>query len=325
MQNRIFAVGGLEDAYMRKFALYLSKRMGDGSRVGIVDDLHQIEMWDSETIWIGSENFISQVRICREDASCIILSEEETPEEDRIFRYQSCEKICQKILFLAGRGGRSFAQGAESRQKWVVLTADCTASQLLAFSVTLAGLLHAKGRVLYLNLSECSGMGELFLMEPGTDFSDLILGLRGEDTVTLEPFVRRLEQMDCILPPENAMILHEIRGTDMEKLIQVIQQEEQYVYVVVAAGCSCCGFDLLLRRACRVFHLTREGESFPETQRAWIRMIGRCLEDQKDSVIRVSVPEVLAGSEGIHLLYEWAEGPLGQLAASCLEKEAEWK
>lgn len=323
VQDRIIAIGGLESAYMRKFALYLNSRMGNRVRVGIVESPDQMTEWDSETVWIGSEVFIQQVRSRLENPCCIILSEESSPEEMVICRYQSCERIFQKIIYWCERGNNRIFSGAGNRQKWIAVTGDCTVSQILAFSVTMAHLLAEKKRVLYLNLSECSGMGELFLLEPGTDLSDFILELREDEAVSADAFVRRLEQIDCILPPENPMILHEIRETDVEKLMQAVQRQEQYEIVITALGCSCCGCGFFFRRASAVYHLTREGESFPESRRAWLRLIDKCLEQQTAPVIQISLPAVMADREGIHLIYEWAEGPLGKLAEKYLNGEGE--
>ena len=183
-----------------------------------------------------------------ERARCIVLAEEEGTEEMVICRYQSCEKVCQRILFFCRKRGGAALVSQTNRQKWLVMTADCTVSQMLAFSVTLAYLLGQKGRTLYLNLSECSGMGELFLMDPGTDLSDMILELRQDEGVLLEAFTRRLEQVDCILPPDNPMVLHEIREQDVEKILRKVQETDLYEYVVLALGSSCCGCDLFFQR-----------------------------------------------------------------------------
>ncbi len=321
VQSRIIALGGLENAYMRKFALYLSKRMGDQAQIGIVDHTDHLSGWDPGTIWIGSSAFIGQVREQTENPHCIILSEEESSQEGVICRYQSCEKIYQKIVFLCREITHMIPVG--KRQKWIIITSDSTISHQLAFSVTAAYLLAEKGNVLYMNLSECSGMEELFLMGEGTDFSDFILELRSDKIVSVEAFTRNLEKFSCILPPENPMVLHEIRRNDMEMILQTIRNETQYEYVVVMMGCSCCGCELLFQQASVVFHLTREGETFKESQQAWLRLIRKCLDGQSVSVMQVRLPMVQAGSQGVHLIYEWAEGSMGQLTEKYLDGQEE--
>lgn len=308
---------------MRKLALYLTKKVGGQARIEIIEDLLQTAKCRPETVWVGSAAFIGEIREKVERARCIVLAEEEGTEEMVICRYQSCEKVCQRILFFCRKRGGAALVSQTNRQKWLVMTADCTVSQMLAFSVTLAYLLGQKGRTLYLNLSECSGMGELFLMDPGTDLSDMILELRQDEGVLLEAFTRRLEQVDCILPPDNPMVLHEIREQDVEKILRKVQETDLYEYVVLAIGSSCCGCDLFFQRASRLLHLTREGETFPESRQAWLRLIRTCRQEPSVSVSQISLPPVSAENGGIHLLYDWAKSPLGQLAREYLNREGE--
>lgn len=319
VQNRVIAIaiGGFENAYMRKFALYLSKRMGERVQIGIVDHMERLYEWDPGTLWIGSSAFISQIREQMDHPRCIILSEEESAQEDVICRYQSCEKIYQRVVFFCGETGSRISSGKS--QKWIVITSDSTISHLLAVSVTAAYLLAGKGEVLYMNLSECSGMEELFLMGEGTDLSDFVLELRSDKIVSVDAFTRRLEKINCILPPENPMVLHEMRRKDMEMTLEIIRNETQYEYVVVMMGCTCCGCELLFQQASAVFHLTREGETFKESQQAWLGMIRKCLDGQTISVMQLRLPMVQADSQGAHLIYEWAEGPLGQLIEKYLD------
>ena len=109
----------------------------------------------------------------------------------------------------------------------------------------------------------------------------------------------------------------------MEMILQTIRNETQYEYVVVMMGCSCCGCELLFQQASVVFHLTREGETFKESQQAWLRLIRKCLDGQSVSVMQVRLPMVQAGSQGVHLIYEWAEGSMGQLTEKYLDGQEE--
>lgn len=52
-----------------------------------------------------------------------------------------------------------------------------------------------------------------------------------------------------------------------------------------------------------------------------MRLIGKCLKQQKVSVTQVPLPVIAAESEGIHLIYEWAESSLGRLAGKYLNGE----
>ncbi len=320
MHDTSVIIGGFEPIYMQKLALYLSGRLGERVRVGIAES--SLPESDRDTVWIGSEQFLDSVRARSEDARCIVLAEE-PGDGTAINRYQSCEKLYQQIILRYPQFPGAPDDARQSgRQRWIVLTTDGTAASMLAFSVTCAQILGKRGRVLYLNLSECSGMAELFLLEPGTDLSDLIAAFRKDETASLKAYVRQLEETDYILPPANPMILHELRERDVDRLIEAVGQCEEYAYVVAALGDTCCGCDRFFRIAERIFHLTDKGFLRACSQREWMEFISMCLGNGEIPVERIRLPLIQAESGGTHLIHTWQEGALGQLARIYLDGEA---
>ncbi len=318
MQEHAVIIGGFEPVYMQKLALYLGSRFGESVRVGIAE-APPLSV-DPDTVWIGSERFLEEVRSRSTEAHCILLAED--ADDTSIHRYQSCEKLYQKLILKYRQFyGVPVDTSGTGRQRWLVITTDGAAASLLAFSVTCAQILGERGRILYLNLSECSGMAELFLLERGTDLSDLVSALRKDEQVCLEAFVRQIEQIDYIMPPSNPSILHELLESDVARLIRTVEGQEEYRYVIVALGTTCCGCEQFFRRAKRIFHLTKK-ETFREcSQREWLDFISLCLGSQRIPVERVYLPQITAGSSGIHLIRAWQEGGLGQLVRSCLGGE----
>ncbi len=321
MQSTAVIIGGFESVYMQKLALYLGGRMGERVRVGIAGSSLPEADWD--TVWIGSEEFLAEVRSESEDARCILLAEE-AGDETAVYRYQSCEKLYQQIMLRFRQfPGAPVEMQQSARQHWIVLTTDGSAVSLLAFSATCAQILGKRGRVLYLNLSECSGMSELFLLEAGEDLSDLVAAFRREETVCLEAYVRRIEDMDYIMPPSNPMILHELRESDIDRLIEAVGQREEYTYVVAALGTTCCGCDRFFRMAERILHLTEKEFLHTCCQKEWIEFIALCRGGSDTEVERIRLPQIQAESGGSHLLHTWRDGALGQLAQIYLGGEAE--
>ncbi len=319
MQGNTVILGGFEPSYMRKLALYLTARLGGQTQVGIVDEPQDEPAKGQDAVWIGSEGFLEKVRINRKNPRCILLTEEEG--EDRgIYRYQSCEKLYQRIMFFYRQfEGVSVAAVNAAGPKWVVMTTDQSVSQLLAFSIVCAQVLSEKAEVLYLNFSECSGMREVFLLEDdGTDLADLVMELTGDSPVCLDTVTRRLEQINYILPTANPMILHEIRVQDISRLIQAVEQSGRYQYVVVAVGTSCCGCDQFFSRASQLFHLTGEGLLDRCSRQEWERFIRLCTGSGERCVRQVRLPSVEMKNRGIHLLQEWMDSEMGQLARKYL-------
>ncbi len=299
--------------YMKKLALYLSSRIAGHVRVGVAETVpHNAER---DTVWIGSDEFLCAVREqIGEDARCIELAEEEGDDE-AVYRYQSCEKLYQQIILRYRKlQGIPAGGNGSARQRWIVFTTDGSPSSLLAFSLTCAQILGERERTLYLNLSECSGMAELFSLEAGADLSDLASALRSDEPVCLEAYVRRMEQVDYILPPSNPMILPELTEDDVGRLIEAVGNRGEYGCVVIALGTACCGCDRFFSIAERLFHITRKGTLRECGRREWTDFISMCRAPGDPPPEQILVPQIQAESSGIHLIRAWQEGALGQLA-----------
>ncbi len=314
MQIHTMMLGGLEPSYMRKLALYLNSRLGEQVRVGIAENPHTCEDVVKDVAWVGSERFLEEVKGMKEGSRCILLSESEDVEGG-VCRYQSCEKLYQRIAFLYRQMEGIVAEAVAVKERWFVFTTDKAVSVLMAFSMVCAQILGERAGVLYLNFSECSGMSQVFLLEEGTDLADLLMELRDNGSPGLDACVRRVAQVDYVLPPSNPMILHEIRGgEDILRLIRAVEQSASYQYVMVALGTSCCGSEQFFRRAFRIFHLTG-GSGFAECSRQeWQSFIRLCLGERQIPVEQIVLPEVEAESWGEHLIHEWTEGDLGRIA-----------
>lgn len=324
MQNCAIVLGGFEKDYMQKLALYLNSRMDKRVQIGIVEEPKSSQLEETQTVWIGPERFIEKLRERAASRNFIVLSEEDSGKEDEICRYQPCEKLYQNIVLRCQKMRCIPDAGAcNMKQKWIVMTTDDTAAALLAFSITYAQLLGKNARVLYLNLSECSGMERLFRQENGVDLSDLVMALRENTDVCPDAYVRCLEQVDYIMPPGNPMTLHELREDDVQKLLQAVQQHNRYEYVVLALGNTCCGCELFFRSAESLFHLTEKGLIQESSRWEWNRFIQLCLRERQMEAEQVYVPKIGAESRGVHLLYEWMEGPVGQLVKKYLVEESD--
>ncbi len=324
MQEHVIFLGGFELAYMQKLALYFNSRLNHDTRVEIMNVLSEPLTPEGNTVWIGSEHFIGEVRQRREEASCVVLAEDVSEDASHVFRYQPCEKLYQKVMFRYRQmQGFPVVSVDDIRQTWFVITTDAALPSLLAFSVTFAQILGERGGVLYLNLSECSGMEDVFLLERGMDLTDAAVELRKDGEVCLDACIRRLEQMDYIMPPVNPMILHELREREVQRLIRAVKQKREYAYVVVALGSSCCGCEFFFRTAARIIHLAGQGYLSSCGRKDWVRFIRLCLGEKKTPVEQISVPQIFADQGGIHLIRAWQEDALGQAVRACLDREVE--
>ena len=333
-------LGGFETAYMQKLALYLKSRLGESVQVGISEKKTAEVVYGSSlsgasgsafehaavnTVWVGSESFLAPLQECPEKNCCILLSEDVPAQASGpvpvIWRYQSCENLYREILLACPQlvSGKDTAAAADG-PKWFAAVTDAGAAGLLAFSLTLAQILAESGRVLYLNLSACSGMNELFGTDGGMDLGDLIAKQRREEEFSLDAYVRRLGQADAILPPANPLILGEISSEDMNCLVERICRESSCDFVVAAFGTACCGMDHILYHSEQIFQLTGSGSLQAFSRKEWLRLLRLCTGGREEAVSLVPLPQLEVPCCGSELLYAWKQGVPGQLVRRYLNR-----
>ena len=194
-------LGGLDTGYMKKLTLYIQNRLKHRVHVEIVGDPQQkITEDDPErTLWIGSQEFFDLQRDRIPQEKRLILWEEAVEDETHLCRYQPVEKLYQGIFQRFRKSGiKTKVLDTDREQDWITFLADTSASDLLAFSLTCAGILGRTYRVLYVCFSECCGMQKLLETEQVQlpDLSDLILALRrGSENFCLEGFLGQIEEV----------------------------------------------------------------------------------------------------------------------------------
>lgn len=323
MRNCSIVLGGLESGYMEKLALYLKERLALQVQIGILkDEKPQVDEDDAiSKIWVGSEAFIQYLRDFAQCRNLIILTEEDEEDETHVFRYQSCEKLyrgiwmrCQRILHFPDAGI------AGKKQHWLAVTTDSSVGALLSFSMVCAQILGEKTNVLYVNLSECCGMEELFSLEHDLDLSDLFLELRKKTEVHLETYAGRIEQAEYLMPMSNPTILHEVDAGDMKRFLHIIRSSTRYEWIVFALGNTLCGCEQILASAERVFHLSGDGLVNSCVRNAWLHFISQCRGTEGAKIEQIPMAEAGGDSCGSHLIYDWVEGMPGRVARKYLEK-----
>lgn len=323
MPNYSIVLGGLESSYMRKLALYLKERLTMQVQVEISkEEEPQVgEENIMSKIWVVSESFIQHLQNPAQGQNLIVLTEEDEEDETHVFRYQSCEKLYRAIWIRCQRMLRfPDSKTAGRKQHWLVLTTDSSVGTLLAFSVVCAQILGEKANVLYINLSECCGMEELFSLEHDTDLSDLFLELRKGKELHLEACTGRLEQADYLMPMGNPMILHEVDAEDMKRFLDLVRSADRYEWVVFAVGNTLCGCEQIFVSAERIFHLSGNGIANSSVRNAWLHFIRQCQGMKEQEIEQIPAMEICGDSYGSHLIYEWLEGAPGRLARKYLEE-----
>ena len=330
MQNPVVVIGGLEKSYMQKLALYLNTRIGKDGYVELLegsarqtDMVHQNVNHQREKHWelaVGSESFVEALQEAGQAEQILILTDTEEEDETHISQYQSRAVLFQKIIAryhsIASIG---MQMTTVKQQHWIVCTGG-NRGILMAVSVLCAWILARRQRVLYVEFSENSGLISVFQLEYGTaDLSDLFLQLRKESGTSFELFTRQLEGIDYIQPPENAMILYEIREEDLQAFLKPLSMEGRYDAVVFSMGSMICGCQLIFSQAERILQISG------------IDLCSRCAAGEEDvflkkccseeKITKLEVSELSGELPGVHLLHEWSESETGRRIRQILDRQ----
>ncbi|WP_370808526.1 hypothetical protein [Eubacterium ramulus] len=355
MQNPVVVIGGLEKSYMQKLALYLNTRIGKDGYVELLEgsdrqmDLlgssgKQMELLESsgrqidsvredmrlqnvrhqrEKHWelaVGSEAFVVALQEAGQAEQILILTDTEEEDETHISQYQARSVLFQKIIAryqsIASVG---MQMAAVKKQHWIVCTGGNRGS-LMAVSALCAWILARRQRVLYVEFSENSGLVSVFQLEYGTaDMSDLFLQLRKNMGTSLELFTGQLDGMDYIRPPENAMILYEIREEDLQAFLRQLSAEGRYDAVVFSVGSMICGCQLIFSQAERILQISGGDLCSRCAAGEEVAFLKKCCSEEK--VIKLVVSGFSGDLPGVHLLHEWSESEMGQRLRQILNAE----
>lgn len=326
MQNPVVVIGGLEKSYMQKLALYLNTRIGKDGYVELLEDSgrqidsvqkdmgNQNVSHQREKHWelaVGSEVFVKALQEAGQAEQILILTDIKEEDETHISQYQARSVLFQKIIARYQSIASVGMQMASVKKKhWIVCTGGNRGS-LMAVSVLCAWILARTQRVLYVEFSENSGLVTVFQLEYRTaDMSDLFLQLRKEVETSLELFTGQLDGVDYIQPPENAMILYEIREEDLQAFLKQLSTEGRYDAVVFSMGSMICGCQLIFSQAEQILQISGTDLcSCGAAEEEMIFLKKCCLEEK---VTKLEVTELPGSLPGVHLLHEWSESEIGQ-------------
>lgn len=175
--------------------------------------------------------------------------------KNRIFRYQRGSEILRQIFQIYEQNSKKnlVCRCKTADMEMTAFYAPGGHELLLPFSISYAAICGEDTKVLYLNLSEFSGMRLLFGNKEGNNLSDLIFGIRQKKErflLCLQSVLHHAEQFDYVLPPENPEDLYEIQEADLACLLTLLQEQTAYKKIIWNCGTlnqtavqvmECCG------------------------------------------------------------------------------------
>lgn len=111
-------------------------------------------------------------------------------------------------------------------------------------ALTMAALLAEKEKVLYVNLKECSGMGQWFQEEYKQDLLDVMYFFQSAEpqaAIKLGGFTYSMEQLDYLPPVRDGVLLGQLKEEDYSGLVEMLKRTE-YDAVVLDIGSMFPGF-----------------------------------------------------------------------------------
>lgn len=192
-----------------------------------------------------------------------------------IYRYQQGTEILRQVFQIYEQASKKnlVCWCKTMNLKMTAFYAPGGHELLLPFSMAYASLKKDIGKVLYMNLSEFSGMTSLFgNMDSGNlcDLIDLIYGIRQNKerfSLYLHSVLHHTEDFDYVLPPQNPQDLYQIEEEDVSCLMSLLREQTEYRMIVWNCGTLQQAVKVVMEYCSKVCCLVKEN-SFGKFRKA---------------------------------------------------------
>lgn len=265
MKRRQIAVCDREPEYTHRFVEYASQQQtslfsvhGFSSPKLLLDyakenpldmSLLSAELWvpEMKKFPLGQVYLLEESEYQKEGTEC-----------PGIYKYQSCLKILEIMLnAYAEQAPQSMGQALRSeRMKRIGVYSPVSRIGKTELSLALGRELAKQRRTLYLNLEEYSGFETLYPYGDGWSLSELMYFLKqGKKAFAckLEGIVQKLGGLDYIPPLKSPAELRYISHGDWEALLEALERESLYEFVILDISGVVDGFYELLGKCDRVY------------------------------------------------------------------------
>lgn len=162
-------------------------------------------------------------------------------EEPTIFRYQQGTEILRKMfqIFEHKSNKNVFSAHKAEDLEMIGIYAPGGNELQLPFSIAYASICGETRKVLYLNLTEFSGMSVLMKEKEGENLSDLIYGIRQKQEkflLCLQSVLHHTENFDYVQSPSNPEDLYTIQEEDIACLLSFMKEQTDYNLIIWNCG-----------------------------------------------------------------------------------------
>jgi hypothetical protein len=250
VKRRQMAVCDEEQEYTRRFAGYANRYRDPLFTVHGYTNIQELIEDTKEhpaDIILLSGNLTKELGKEGQTGQIICLSEEEYQEEmpdyPMIYKYQSCQQILRKAYAIyAERTPAGLGTALRLRDmKRIGVFSPAGRTGKTSFALALGKELAKQRRTLYLNMEEFSGFEILYPWGDGWTLSELIYYMKqGKNAFAckLESMTGQIGGLDYIPPVKSPLELRSIGREDWEKLLEALEKESRYEYVILDLSCG---------------------------------------------------------------------------------------
>lgn len=266
MKKQILAVCDPETEYTRRFCDYTGKKGEYPFEAAAFTSVERLEKFCEEepvSTLLIAENLYEPSLKEKIKGEIFILSEEETEEEGKIYRYQPCSVILCKLISCCCKGEAKI-QSVNRRCSglhMIGLFTPVHRCMQTGFAMTLGEILARNHRTLYLNFESFSGFTKRLDREFMTDMSDLIYyvtNAREALIYKLKGMTGTIQKLDYLPPAFSCMDLARITLEQWILMFQELETHTDYEYLILDLSEQIQGLFDILRMCEKVFTLVRE-------------------------------------------------------------------
>ena len=235
-------------------------------------------------------------------------------------KYQSMDAITQKMQVLVDSKHRYSDKKVLQRNTEIVGIISTVSHEMQTlFSLVFSRNSARKQKVLYLNLLEFTGFGEIF-KETEYDLSDAVLQIRESDIKEerLRACIYEADGISYISPVVNPENVREITGDDVNRLLDVLIEYMDFQMIVIDIGVNVAGFADIMPACDRIFCLEKRGYLFETRSRQFFSYLERVVDEAfVERIHRLEIPgqaKVICG--GMNLLEQLDWGDFGDYVRS---------
>lgn len=272
MKHKIMAICDTEEGYAFRMAEYILEKVKLPYTLHLftaVEELKRFAGQEEIEILLIAENAWRLIReefVKNQVAQMFVLQESEEMEQDEICRvdkYQSPEKVVQKILEVMAdkEGWKEYREATDTEVKMIGIYSPVKRCLQTSFALTLGQLLAKEHRTLYLNFEMYSGLGELLRREYQTDILDLMYyfqNAREKLALRMPAMIQSAGGLDYIPPMQYALGIREVPGEQWLALCRDIAAIGEYEYLILDLDDGIDGLFDLLRNCRKIYTITRD-------------------------------------------------------------------